>query len=174
MGECLVLLLKILASILACRFFTLGFLRVLTKIFLIKWKKRLSGWNVSHLSFARRITIAQSILQALPIYAMQSTDLPAGIKLKIDQACKRFIWSGVVTSQKLSMVSWNNICQPKINGGLGFKSLDGMNKSFLMKVGWGILSSPSSLWSQVLSTKYGVDLSVLLTELPCRNGSHLW
>lgn len=105
---------------------------------------------------------------------MQSTDLPAGIKLKIDQACKRFIWSGAVTSQKLSMVSWNNICQPKINGGLGFKSLDGMNKSFLMKVGWGILLSPSSLWSQVLSTKYGVDLSVLPTELPCRNGSHLW
>lgn len=137
-------------------------------------EQRLSGWNVSHLSLARRITIAQSILQALPIYAMQSTDLPAGIKLKIDQACKRFIWSGVVTSQKLSMVSWNNICHPKINGGLGFKSLDGMNKSFLMKVGWGILLSPSSLWSQVLSTKYGVDLSVLPTELPCRNGSHLW
>lgn len=72
------------------------------------------------------------------------------------------------------MISWNTICQPKINCSLGFKNLDGMNKSLLIKVGWGSISSPSSLWTQVLTPKYGVNLSTLPTELPGRHGSHLW
>ena len=34
---------------------------------------RLTGWNAAHLSFARRVTLAQSVVQAMPIYAMQTT-----------------------------------------------------------------------------------------------------
>lgn len=36
-----------------------------------------------------------------------------------------------------------------------------MNRAFLMKVGWGLNASPTSLWSQALITKYGLDLSNL-------------
>lgn len=51
----------------------------------------LSGWNASHLSLVGRITLAQSVIQAVPIYAMQTTSLPMCVKAKIDQACKKFI-----------------------------------------------------------------------------------
>ena len=52
--------------------------------------KQLSRWNASHLSLAGRITLAQSVLQAIPVYVMQTINLPRSIKLKIDQLCQRF------------------------------------------------------------------------------------
>ena len=56
-----------------------------------KVERRLSGWHASLLSLAGIITLAQSVLQAIPVYAMQSTSLPTGVKLKIDKACRKFI-----------------------------------------------------------------------------------
>lgn len=59
-----------------------------------KVEKRLSGWNASHLSLVRRITLAQSVVQSIPIYALQTVNLPVSIKAKIDNTCKKFIWGG--------------------------------------------------------------------------------
>lgn len=65
-----------------------------------KVERRLSGWNASHLFLVGRITLAQSVLQVIPIYVMQTTDLHTGLKARINRACKRFIWSGIENSQK--------------------------------------------------------------------------
>ena len=46
--------------------------------------KSLSGWNAMHRSLALRITLAQSVIQAVPIFAMQTTRIPHGILDKID------------------------------------------------------------------------------------------
>ncbi|KAH9735402.1 putative ribonuclease H protein [Citrus sinensis] len=137
-------------------------------------ERRLSGWNASHLSLAGRITLAQSVIQAVPIYAMQTTSLPVYVKAKIDQACKKFIWSGANPQRKMSLVSWDKVCQPKSCGGLGLKNLEVMNKALLMKVGWNLISSPNSLWTRVLLTKYGLNKENLPSVLPTKNGSYLW
>ena len=52
----------------------------------------MSNWNASHLSLAGHITLAQSTLQVILIYAMQTTCLPSSVKNKVDQACQWFIW----------------------------------------------------------------------------------
>ena len=111
-----------------------------------KVEKRLSGWNASHLSLAGRITLAQSVLQAIPIYVMQIVSLPTGVRERIDRACRRFIWIGFSLHQKLSMISWSDICKPKSAGGLGFKSLAMMNQALHMKLAWGLIYSPNSFW----------------------------
>ncbi|XP_024043219.1 uncharacterized protein LOC112099922 [Citrus clementina] len=69
-----------------------------------KVDQRLSGWNASHLILVGRITLAQSVLQAIHVYAMQTTNLPRSIKMKIDQLCRRFIWSGSAEHQKMSLL----------------------------------------------------------------------
>ena len=56
-----------------------------------KVEKRLSGWNASQLSLAGRITLTQSVLQAIPVYTMQTSEIPAGVINKINKICKRFI-----------------------------------------------------------------------------------
>ncbi|XP_024042019.1 uncharacterized protein LOC112099143 [Citrus clementina] len=109
----------------------------------------LSGWAAKHLSLVGRVTLAQSVLQAILIYAMQTTYLPSSVRIKIDQLCRRFIWSGAGSQRKLSLVSWDNIYRPKSNGGLGFKDMDLMNKALLMKVAWDLFINPSKLCSQI-------------------------
>ena len=137
-------------------------------------KQRLSGWAASQLSFAGHITLTQSILQAIQIYAMQTTNLPASIKTKIDQVCRRFLWSGNDEMRKMSLISWHTICQPKLAGGLGFKRLDIMNEALLLKVAWNLITEPGKLCARVLATKYRVSLSDIPQFLPTRQGSHLW
>ncbi|KAH9697020.1 reverse transcriptase domain-containing protein [Citrus sinensis] len=56
-----------------------------------KVDKRLTGWNAAHLSFAGRITLAHSVLQAIPIYAMQTTLLLAPVRGKIEKSCRRHL-----------------------------------------------------------------------------------
>ncbi|KAH9793075.1 putative ribonuclease H protein [Citrus sinensis] len=72
------------------------------------------------------------------------------------------------------MISWRDICKPKSAGGLGFKSLAIMNCALHMKIAWGLISSPNSLWVQVIVCKYGVDIRNPPLMLPTRYGSHLW
>ncbi|KAH9670553.1 putative ribonuclease H protein [Citrus sinensis] len=105
---------------------------------------------------------------------MQTTSLPTGINMKIDKACKKFIWSGNLNQQRMNMVSWDTLCKPKAYGGLGLKELNVMNKALLMKLSWGIISAKDSLWVQVLCTKYGVNNSNPPLSLPTRYGSHMW
>ena len=139
-----------------------------------KIQQRLSGWAASQLSFVGRITLTQSVLQAIPIYAMQTTNLPASIKTKIDQVCRRFLWSGNDEMRKMSLISRHTICQPKLAGGLGFKRLEVMNEALLLKVAWNLITEPGKLCAQVLATKYRVSLSDIPQFLPTRHGSHLW
>ena len=70
-----------------------------------KVERRLSGWTASYLSLAGRIVLAQSVLQAILIYVMQTIKLPSGVHDRIDRVCRRFIWSDVSPQQKLSMIS---------------------------------------------------------------------
>ena len=52
---------------------------------------RLSEWNAKHLSFAERLTLAQAVIQALPIYSMQTTKILRATQGKIDCIYHRFI-----------------------------------------------------------------------------------
>ena len=88
-----------------------------------KVERCLSGWAASHLSLVGRITLAQSVLQAIHVYAMQTTNLPSTVRTKIDQACKNFIRSGSSTSRKMSLIKWETVCQPKVCYGLVSKIL---------------------------------------------------
>ena len=69
-----------------------------------KVEMRLTGWNAAHLSFTGRVTLAQSVIQAMPIYAMQTTLLPSLVRNKIDKSYQRFIWDGNSKTPKMSMV----------------------------------------------------------------------
>ncbi|KAK9228923.1 hypothetical protein WN944_021880 [Citrus x changshan-huyou] len=111
---------------------------------------RLSGWNAAHLSFAGRVTLAQSVIQAMPIYAMQTTMLPSSVRHRIDKCCRRFIWDGKSKSHKMCMVGWDKICLPKSRSGLGFKNLEVMNHALLMKISWGIISNSDTLWDATI------------------------
>ncbi|KAH9673795.1 reverse transcriptase domain-containing protein [Citrus sinensis] len=136
--------------------------------------KKLSGWNAMHLSLAGRITLAQSVIQAIHIFAMQTTRIPHGILYKIDRISRRFIWGSKNGSRKLSLINWEMIYSLKAEGGLGFKNLTNMNNALLMKIGWNVLTSTHSHWIRVLRSKYGLDSDFIPSKLENKCSSYLW
>lgn len=88
-----------------------------------KVRSKLSGWKASSLSQAGRISLAQSCLLSMPNYVMQSCKLPAAVCDEIERLCLDFIWGSTPEARKNHLISWNIICSPKEEEGLGFKSL---------------------------------------------------
>ena len=89
---------------------------------------------------------------------MQSTFLGQSSYNEIDKIRRSFIWNGSGDQKKVSLVPWDIVCKEKNEGGLGLRSARLMNKSFFIKLAWGIMSESQSLWSDVIKTKYGVWL----------------
>lgn len=91
-------------------------------------QRRLSAWKASTLSLAGRITLAKSVIAALPSYCMQTMLLPKGICEKLDQLQRNFIWGSENGTRKVSQVSWETICSPKSQGGPWISSHCGLQQ----------------------------------------------
>ncbi|KAH1123276.1 hypothetical protein J1N35_006436 [Gossypium stocksii] len=50
--------------------------------------------------------------------------------------------------RKLTLVGWNNICQPKLHGGFGLRRLEDQNKAFMMKICYSLITKSEALWVQ--------------------------
>ncbi|KAH1130409.1 hypothetical protein J1N35_001787 [Gossypium stocksii] len=145
-----------------------------------KVRSKLSSWDARQLSLAGRITLAQSVLLSITSYFMQSMMIPKSLCDEIEGMIRQFIWGASNGNRKIALVSWDLLCQPKSNGGLGLRSLQNHNTSFMMKLGFKLLTDESSLWVKVLRSKYGVQkgipesLSRGRCSFLCRSLSRIW
>lgn len=66
--------------------------------------------------------------------------------LRRDRETSSPIYIGPVDyHQKSSLVGWNSVCQPRSRGGLDFRNVPDQNASFLMKIGYNLLSKENAL-----------------------------
>ncbi|XP_039002873.1 uncharacterized protein LOC120129447 [Hibiscus syriacus] len=131
--------------------------RVTKKIYdylIQKARDRLAGWKVKSLSFAGRIMLAKSVLNTLPTYAMQTSYLPKGVCEEIERLTRNFIWGHSDEKRGINLVSWDRICMPIEQGGLGVQRIVTQNEAFLMRLGYKLLTNEKQLWARVLRTKY--------------------
>lgn len=119
-----------------------------------KVDRRLAGWKSKYLSLAGRITLAKSTLNTLATYSMQTAKIPRAVCDEIDKKTRRFIWGGTEDKRSIHLLSWDTLQLPRQHGGIGIRSSRQANSAFLTKLGWRVLSEPSSLWSRVLRHKY--------------------
>lgn len=96
---------------------------------------KLEGWKSRYLSLAGRRTLAQSVFNTIPFYAMQTTYLPLGKCDDIERRIKKFIWGN-----RIHLVSWDMVMKDKDGGGLGIRRLREMNIAFLVKLGWRLIT----------------------------------
>ncbi|CAN1263178.1 Uncharacterized mitochondrial protein AtMg00310 [Linum perenne] len=79
--------------------------------------------------------------------------LSASLTKKMDSPVRNFFWSGSMMKRS---IYWCNgvFCDPKANGGLGFKIFTDFNLALLAKQGWRILQNPDALWVRLLKSIY--------------------
>ena len=77
---------------------------------------------------------------------MAAYRLPTECILEIEKSCSAFLWSGATMSSHKAKISWESVCKPKREGGLGLRSLKEANNVCVLKLIWRIVSHGNSLW----------------------------
>jgi hypothetical protein len=100
---------------------------------------RIDSWLVKHLSFAGRLQLVSSILFSLQIYWSKVFILPEKVTRLLEQKFNRFLWCGNDSKAK-AKVSWDKVCCPKDEGGLGLKGLEVWNRAAMLHHIWSLFA----------------------------------
>ncbi|KAK4398115.1 putative ribonuclease H protein [Sesamum angolense] len=115
--------------------------------------KRIHGWHEKTLSQAGKAILIQSVVQAIPSYAMSCFRLPKTLLKEFQSLAADFFWHDG-DRRRIHWIAWDKLCLSKLDGGLGFQNLEAFNLALLAKQLWRILSRPDCLVSKVLKAKY--------------------
>jgi hypothetical protein len=95
--------------------------------------KKLSGIS-SLMSYTGKLTLLNSVIQSLPMYAMYSFKVPVTIFVHFEKSERQFLWFDRENKiQEKCLASWEMMCRPKDQGGLGILNLRVQNQAVLMK-----------------------------------------
>jgi ribonuclease HI len=126
---------------------------------LSSFSKRLSSWTFRALNLPSRLILLKAILQALPIYVFSALAAPKFILTTIKSLQRNFIWQGLNKEKKIALVSWDKLCRPKEQGGLGLRDPFIMNKVLSAKIWWRWLKNPKDLWARLWRKKYAPNMA---------------
>nr|GEU60435.1 hypothetical protein [Tanacetum cinerariifolium] len=111
-----------------------------------KVQNLVNDWKNKALSSAGRLQLIQSVLGSLHVYWASVFILPARVLLDIEQIMRGFLWCQCSLSRGKAKVSWDVVCLPIKEGGLGVRRLDLFNKALMVSHVWKLLSLKESLW----------------------------
>ncbi|RHN63454.1 putative reverse transcriptase zinc-binding domain-containing protein [Medicago truncatula] len=127
-------------------------------------RNRLNSWGFKYVSLGGRITLLNSVLNAIPIFYLSFMKIPTKVVKKVTRIQRDFLWGGVGGGRKICWVKWKTICQPKSKGGLGVRDVKMVNLSLMAKWKWRMLQDELPLWKTVLREKYGENTSMIFSE----------
>ncbi|GJW24413.1 RNA-directed DNA polymerase, eukaryota, reverse transcriptase zinc-binding domain protein, partial [Tanacetum coccineum] len=111
-----------------------------------KVKKRVFDWKNKVLSFAGRLQLVQSVLSSMQVFWSSVFILPKTIAYDIERIMRDFVWNYGEFKRGKAKVNWDIVCKPKVEGGLGIKSLFSWNIALMSKHIWNIITHKESLW----------------------------
>ncbi|WMV24639.1 hypothetical protein MTR67_018024 [Solanum verrucosum] len=137
-----------------------------------KIAKRIFAWHNRFLSFGGKQILVNSVLQSLPIYMLSAMNPPKRVMEQIHQIFAKFFWGKSGGVKGKHWVAWRELCFPKEEGGIGFRSLHDINKALFAKLWWNFTVSTNSLWAGYLWNKYCKKLHPIMVN--STGASHIW
>lgn len=106
-----------------------------------KCEEKLVNWESQYLSLDCRLTLINSVLDAMQTYMMSLFPIPGSVSKNLDSIRRNFLWQGNGEGEKQHhLVKWNVVIKNKKEGGMGIKNLDAQNQSLLLKWLWRFAS----------------------------------
>ena len=99
--------------------------------------------------------------------------LPQGLCHEIEGLICKFWWGQRGYRWKIHWVKWGVMCDPKSEGGMGFKELSFFNEALLAKQTWCLLQNKNSLFYRVFKTRFFPDCSIMEAK-EGHGGSYAW
>ncbi|KAI8555238.1 hypothetical protein RHMOL_Rhmol05G0159100 [Rhododendron molle] len=94
--------------------------------------------------------------------------IPKKVMKEIDSILRAFFWSSHDLKKTSAKLSWEHLCSPVKEGGLGFKSLEVWNKAVVAKHIWFLVSGgEQSMWCQWVKSYLLKDKSFWSVKIPC-------
>jgi len=98
-----------------------------------KIEARLSSWKGRFLSMAGQICLLKLVFTAIPLFYLSIFKAPAAVCNRIRSIQRKFLWDWGRQNKSISWVSWDNVCKPLQEGGLGVKEIRSFNSDVLVK-----------------------------------------
>ncbi|XP_074270589.1 putative mitochondrial protein AtMg00310 [Silene latifolia] len=105
------------------------------------------------------------VAQSIPTYAMSVFKLPSNFCDELRSLVSRFWWGSENGKRKIPWIAWAKLCQPKCQGGLGFRNFAEFNLALLGKQAWRMITDRESLMVRVLGGKYFPNRLFMKAEL---------
>nr|XP_016435260.1 PREDICTED: uncharacterized protein LOC107761549 [Nicotiana tabacum] len=132
---------------------------------------KLQAWKGKLLSNGGRAILISHVLQSMPIHLLSAVNPPHYVINKIHKIFAQFFWSSTIRGNSRHWASWNSLCMPCDEGGIGFRSLHDVSRALFCKLWWNFKTKPS-LWSSFMCQKYCKKLNAII--VPWRKESHTW
>ncbi|KAL5577974.1 hypothetical protein UlMin_019673 [Ulmus minor] len=127
------------------------------------WDK-LKGWNRSVFSAVGKEVLLKVVVQAIPTYSMSCFKLPKTLIRYLHRLIADLWWGSKAGNSKMHLGKWNEMCNSKERGGIGFRDLRCFNQALLAKQGWRLLKKPDSLVTKVLKACYYPSRDILTAK----------
>lgn len=108
-------------------------------------KKTLAGWKRNFLSKGGRLTLTKSTLNNLPIYYSSTLTIPVKVTRRLEVIQYRFLWGDEEGMMRYHLVKWEDVKLPINQGGLGIRSLAGMNVTLRRKWIWRFMNEEDGI-----------------------------
>lgn len=141
-----------------------------------KCEKKLTRWKSQYISLVGRVTLINSVLDALPTYLMSIFSIPDGVVQRLDKIRRDFLWKGIKENDSTvhHIVKWKKVLWGKKQGGLGVRNLKLQNKALRLKWLWRYSQEPQAYGGKVIKAKYGEETKWMTKEILTPYGISLW
>lgn len=94
-------------------------------------QQKMKSWTSKFLSFAGRAQLVNAVLFHVQSFWSNAFIIPSKVMKRIEACCRNFLWTGDSSKVGMPRVSWEHVCVPRVEGGLGIKQFKAWNqKSF--------------------------------------------
>ncbi|KAG5627192.1 hypothetical protein H5410_012410 [Solanum commersonii] len=136
-----------------------------------KVHNKLQARKGTMLSFGGKVMLIHNVLNNIPIYLLSAINPLRCVIHDLHRVFAKKNWKFREDGINKHWVAWSDLCRPKHEGGVGFRSLFDISKDLFAKL-WWVFRTRKTLWSNFMWNKYCKKERPQVVEW--KNGSLTW